>query len=88
MSTDVMKAKQRINEVTKYFIWEWDSLLEEWAIVGFLTGYSTRKEAEDDRRKHLGEYINDPYVITKAVVISTNIVAPLGPPEQAVGSLR
>ena len=83
-----MKAKQRISEVTKYFVWRWDNLLEEWKMVGYLTGYPTKKEAEDDRRKHLGEYVNDPYAITKAVVISTNIVALLGPSEHALGSLR
>ena len=91
MSTNIrerMKAKQRINEVTKYFIWQWDSLLEEWKIVGYLTGYPTRKEAEDERRKYLGEYINEPYAITKTVIISTNIVALLGSSEHELERLR
>lgn len=85
---DHIKAKQQISQVVKYFIWRWEPILEEWKITGYLSGYSTRKEAEDDRRKYLGDFVGDPYCITKSVVIFTNIVSLYESTGHVEGNLR
>jgi len=68
------KQKNSTDQTVKYHVWVFSFVKEGWVRTGIITGYNSRDDAKQYVRETYGQYDGDRWIITKSVIIESNLV--------------